>query len=45
MCADLAVFGAVAIAAFVPRPWANRLEFDRELRKNEAAITPRRRLV
>ena len=33
--ADLAVLGAVAIAAFVPRPCANRLEFDRELSENE----------
>ena len=33
--ADLAVLGAVAIAAFVPRPCANRLEFGRELPKNE----------
>ena len=35
VCADLAVLGAVAIAAFVPRPCANRLEFDRELPENE----------
>ena len=35
VCADLAVLGVVAIAAFVPRPCANRLEFGRELSKNE----------
>jgi hypothetical protein len=35
VCADLAILGVVAIAAFVPRPCANRLEFDRELPENE----------
>jgi hypothetical protein len=33
--ADLAGLGAVAVAAFVTRPGANRLEFDRELAGNE----------
>jgi hypothetical protein len=35
--ADLAGLGAVAVAAFVTRPGANRLEFDRELAGNEGS--------
>ena len=35
--ADLAGLGVVAVAAFVTRPGANRLEFDRELAGNEGS--------
>ena len=33
--ADLAFLGAVAVAAFITRPCANGLEFDRERAGNE----------